>query len=141
MAAGILLILGGILGALVGLAFAVLGSAFVDAFGEFGDIPELEGVDPVTIMSGFVVLFGIIIVVYSLVYVIGGIGVLRSRDWGRVLGIIVGILSGLIWLGSLGGPAAPGMADDTAASLVLLAIHAYIVGVLVFAWRTKPATG
>jgi hypothetical protein len=138
--AGILLILGGILGGLAGLAVAVFGNAIVQSLEEFGGMPELEGVDAAAFMSGFIVFFGIIILAYSLAYLFAGIGVVRSRDWGRVLGLIVGILSGLIWLSGLGGMNQPGASDSLVGTLIGVGIHAYIVIALLFFWRTKPST-
>jgi hypothetical protein len=139
LVAGILLIIGGILGSLAGLAVAAFGSAFISAIERFGPVPELEGMDVEKFLSAFVVFFGIIIIAYSLVYLIAGIGVVRSRDWGRVLGLVVGILSGLVWLGGLGGR--QGSADSIGGSLVALGIHVYIVVALLFFWRTKqPST-
>lgn len=139
LAAGILLILGGILGGLVGLLVAVFGGALVDMIESFGPMPELEGMDPAAFLSAFVVFFGIIILVYSLVYLVAGIGVVRSRDWGRVLGLIVGILSGLIWLSGMGGTNQPGAGDSLVGTLIGFGIHAYIVVALLFFWRTKPS--
>jgi len=140
LAAGILLIIGGILGSLAGLIVAVFGGAMVDMIESFGPMPELEGMDPATFLGAFVVFFGIIILVYSLVYLFAGIGVVRSRDWGRVLGLIVGILSGLIWLSGLGGASQPGAGDSIVGTLIGLGIHVYIVVALLFFWRTKPST-
>ena len=140
LAAGILLILGGILGGLAGLAVAVFGNAIVQSLEDFGGMPDVEGVDMAAFMSGFIVFFGIIILVYSLVYLFAGIGVVRSRDWGRVLGLIVGILSGLIWLSGLGGTNQPGAGDSLVGTLIGLGIHVYIVVALLFFWRTKPST-
>ena len=137
--AGILLIIGGILGGLAGLAVAAFGRAVIQSIDSFGPMPELEGMDTEAFLSGVVVFVGIIIVAYSLVYLIAGIGVLRSRDWGRVLGIVVGILSGLVWLSGLGsGRQAAG--DSIGGTLVALLIHVYIVVALLFFWRTKPST-
>jgi hypothetical protein len=138
-AAGILLIIGGILGALAGLAIAVIGRAFIQSIENFGPMPELEGMDVETFLSGFVVFLGIIIAVYSVVYLIAGIGVLRSRDWGRVLGIVVGILSGLVWLSGLSSGNRSGT-DSIVGTLIALGIHVYIVVALLFFWRTKPST-
>jgi hypothetical protein len=140
LVAGILLILGGILGGLAGIAVAVLGRAFIGSIENFGPMPDLEGIDTQTFLSGVVVFFGIIIAVYSLVYLFAGIGVLRSRDWGRVLGIVVGILSGLVWLSGLSNGGRPGAGDSLVGTLIGLAIHVYIVVALLFFWRTKPST-
>lgn len=138
-AAGVLLIIGGVLGGLAGLAVAVFGSAVVQMVEDMGAIPNIEGVDPVAFITGFIVFFGILILVYSMLYLIGGIGIVRSRDWGRVLGIIVGIISGLVWLGSVTTPDQPGAQESIVGSLIAFGIHAYILVALIFFWRRKPA--
>ena len=140
MGAGVLLIVLGLLGALAGLGIAVIGRAVVQSIRDFGPIPEIEGMDTETFLSGFIVFFGIVILVYSLMYLFAGIGVLRSRDWGRVLGIIVGVLSGVIWLGGMSG-ARRTVGDDIGLAVIAIAIHAYIVVALLFFWRTKPTPG
>jgi hypothetical protein len=140
LAAGILLILGGILGGLAGLAVAVFGNAIVRSLEDFGGMPEIEGMNVAEFMTGFIVFFGIIILVYSLVYLFAGIGVVRSRDWGRVLGLIVGTLSGLLWLASVASPDQPNARDSIVGSLIAFGIHAYIVVALLFFWRAKPST-
>jgi hypothetical protein len=133
--AGVGLIILGVLGGLFGLAIAVFGSSVVrqldlSQYGDFGDIN-----DPAALISGAIAFVGIVIVVYSLVYLIGGIGVVRSRGWGRVMGLIVGILSGLFWLLGLTG----GRSDGIGFAIVMLAIHVYIVVALIMFWRRSPA--
>jgi hypothetical protein len=132
-AAGIIMLVLGVLGGLLGLFVAVVGGSIVSSLGDIVDVPGMN--DPGSVIGGVVAFFGIIVVVYSLLYVFGGIGILRSRGWGRVMGLIVGILSGLVWLSGLGQ-------SDTANmpfAIVMLAIHAYIVVVLVLFWRAKAA--
>jgi hypothetical protein len=134
--AGVGLIILGILGGLFGLAIAVFGSSVVRQLdlsqygGDFGDIN-----DPAAVISGAIAFVGIIVLVYSLVYLIGGIGVVRSRGWGRVMGLIVGILSGIFWLLGVTG----GRSDGLGFALVMLAIHIYIVVALIMFWRRSPA--
>jgi hypothetical protein len=142
--AGILLLVGGIGGIVLGLLFAVVGGTVVSNLGQFGDfnnIPELNGADPGAVFGGVVVFLGLIVVAYSIAYLLAGIGVLRNSNWARVLGIIVSIISGLIWLSGvsavdqdLGTRAAAG---SMLFSLVALGIHVYIVVALLFFWRTK----
>jgi hypothetical protein len=140
-AAGVLLIILGILGGLLGLMITIFGSAIIgqldlDQFG--GDFTGLN--DPAAVVSGFIAFIGIVVVVYSLVYLIGGIGIVRSRGWGRVMGLIVGILSGLFWLLSLtGSSSSSGAGSSIGFVLVMLAIHVYVVVVLIMFWRTKTA--
>jgi hypothetical protein len=138
--AGVGMIILGILGGLAGLGVAVFGASVVQQldlsqYGDFGDVN-----DPAAIISGALAFVGILVVLYSLVYLIGGIGIVRSRNWGRVMGLIVGILSGLFWLLSLtGGSSSNGSGNGTGFVLVLLLIHIYIVVVLIMFWRRKPA--
>lgn len=145
--AGILLLLGGIGGIVLGLLFAVVGGTVVSnlgQFGDFGDIPELNGADPGAVFGGVVVFLGLLVVAYSVAYLLAGIGVLRNSNWARVLGIIVSIISGLIWLSGVSTanqvPNASGAASSLLFSLVALGIHVFIVVALLFFWRTKPAT-
>ena len=134
MVAGILLVLLSIGGGLIGLMIAIFGSAVVkqlnlDQYGDFGGLN-----DPAAVVGGFLAFIGVIVVVYSIVYLVAGIGVLRSRGWGRTIGIIVGILSGIFWLLSLSGNGGGGLFV-----IVLLAMHAYIAVVLLFFWRSRAA--
>jgi hypothetical protein len=131
--AGVLLLILGILGGLLGLFVAVVGGSFASTFGDLMDVEGLS--DPGSLFGGIIAFFGILVVIYSLVYVFAGIGILRSRGWGRVMGLIVGILSGLIWVGGLGQTDQGNMPM----TIVMLAIHAYVVVVLLFFWRTRTA--
>ena len=98
--------------------------------GDFGGIN-----DPAAVVSGAIAFVGILIVVYSLVYLIGGIGIVRTRAWGRVIGLVVGTLSALFWLLGLMG----GQSSGIGFALVMLAIHVYVVVVLILFWRMKAA--
>ena len=138
--AGILLLLGGILGGLAGLAIAIVGGSFASSLGDLIVMPGLEGGDSGALLGGMVAFVGILIFIYSLVYFFAGIGVLRNRGWGRVMGLVVGILSGLIWLGTVTTPDRPGVEESIVGSLIALGIHIYIVVVLILFWRSKPAT-
>jgi hypothetical protein len=135
--AGVGMIILGVLGGLFGLAIAVFGSSVVKSLdlSQFGDLNNTNINDPAALISGAIAFVGIVVVVYSLVYLIGGIGVVRSRGWGRVMGVIVGILSGLFWLAGLTG----GRSDGLGFALVMVAIHAYIVVALLVFWRRKTA--
>lgn len=133
-AAGIILLVLGILGGVLGLFVAVVGGSIASSFSDLIEVPGLD--DPSGLLGGVVAFFGIIVVIYSLVYVIGGIGILRSRGWGRVMGLIVGILSGLVWLGGLGQTDRANIQF----TIIMLGIHAYVVVVLLLFWRTKTAS-
>jgi uncharacterized membrane protein (DUF2068 family) len=146
MAAGILLLLGGIGGILLGLLVAVVGGTVIRNlnFDQYGYFPELRGADPGAVAGGVVVFVGAIIAAYSVAYLLAGIGVLRTSNWARVLGIVVGIISGLIWLS--GATNAAQVRDPSGAaglgifSIVMLALHVYVVVVLLFFWRSRTST-
>lgn len=147
LVAGILLLLLAIGGGLLGLLIIVVGSTIINSLGsDITNIPGYNG-DPAALFTGVFAFFGIIIIAYSVAYLLAGIGVIRNSNWARVLGIVVGIISGLIWLGGLTGAGNAGTTGAGAAataggglfSIVLFAIHAYIVVVLLFFWRSKPS--
>jgi len=148
--AGVLLLLGGILGILLGVLVAVVGGAFISNLGAFTqfpgltDAPELGGANAGAIIGGAVAFFGLLVVAYSVAYLLAGIGVLRNSDWARVLGIVVSALSALIWASGLRGAGeirdAGGAAGGGLFVVVALAIHVYIVVALLFFWRTKRST-
>ena len=137
MAAGILLVVLGVLGALIGLLILTIGRGVIQAF-DFRGMPGTENIsDPNALVGGVIAFFGIFLLVCSTFYIVGGVGVLRSKNWGRVIGIVIGILAGLLWLGSLTSASAVSGRNDLVFPLVLLAIHAYVAIVLLFFWRNK----
>jgi hypothetical protein len=136
LAAGILLVLLGALGVIFSLAVLTIGREVMRQF-DFSSIPGLEaGADPNAIVTGVITFLGIFVLACSTFYIVGGVGIMRSKNWGRVIGIVIGILAGLIWLGSL----ANGSRGDVSFALVLLAVHAYVVIALLFFWRNKAST-
>ena len=138
--AGIGLLVFGILLLLIGLLFFAVAGMVDDLIGA-GGFGEIPGMPPgfENAIGGFVVVFGVIVILYSLLYIVGGIGVLRSRNWGRVMGIVVGIITGLLMLSGLTTPSSTGDQSSLIFSLILLALHVYIVVALAFFWRSKTA--
>ena len=136
-AGGIILLVLGVLGLLVGVLFFA-GTAFVNQLtDQLGTVPGLpQGTDLKSALASAIVVIGGIVVAYSLMYIFAGIGVLRSKGWGRVLGILVGILSGLFWLAALGGGGS-GDPSGGVPVMVLLGLHVYLFVVLIFFWRSK----
>jgi hypothetical protein len=133
LAAGILLVLLGLLGVLASLAALTIGREVIRQF-DFSAVPGLERVDNPTAFVESILTFGaIFVLVCSAFYVIGGVGVMRSANWGRVIGIVIGILVGLLWLVGLTN----GGRGDSSFPLVLVLIHAYIAISLLFFWRTR----
>jgi hypothetical protein len=137
LVAGILLVVLGVFGTLIGLLIVTIGRGVIQAF-DFRGMPGTENIqDPNALVSGVIAFFGIFLLVCSTFYIVGGVGVLRSKNWGRVIGIVIGILAGLLWLGSLTSGSAVSGRNDLVFPLVLLAIHAYVAIVLLFFWRNK----
>jgi hypothetical protein len=138
LAAGILLVILGVLGVLASLAALTIGRQLIRQF-DLSTIPGLERLnDPGAFVDSVLTFGAIFLLVCSTLYVVGGVGVIRSKSWGRVVGIVIAILAGLLWLGSF---ASIGRAprDDTTFALVLLVLHAYIAIALLFFWRRKTA--
>jgi uncharacterized membrane protein (DUF2068 family) len=135
LGAGILLILLGALGALAALAALTIGRQVIQNF-DFTTLPGLERVNnPGAFVESALTFGAIVLLAFSTFYIVGGVGILRSRNWGRVIGIVIGILAGLFWLaGVAGGGQARG---GEGFALVLLAIHAYVAIVLLFFWKNK----
>jgi hypothetical protein len=146
LAAGILLILGGIAGILIGLLVAIVGGSVVGSidFSQFNNSPDLNGANPGALATGVVAFVGAVVVAYSIAYLLAGVGVVRSSNWARVLGIILGVISGLVWLS---GVANANHAQNVAGasgggilfSVLALGVHVYIVVALLFFWRNRPS--
>jgi hypothetical protein len=139
--AGVIMVVLGLLGGVLGLFIALVGGSFVTALRDYIQIPDLNGADAGSIIGGFIAFFGVLIALYSLVYIIGGLGVLRTAGWGRTLGLIVGILSGLVWLSGFTNMGEISNGNSGAGTLVMLALHVYIVVALLFFWKGRPTPG
>jgi len=137
LAAGILLVILGVLGVLFSLVVLTIGRGFVQAF-DFTNLPGVQGLDdPNAIVGGVITFLGIFVLACSTFYIVSGVGIMRSKSWGRVIGIIIGILAGLLWLGSVAGGGRSGSGDGIGFALVLLAIHAYVAIALLFFWKNR----
>ena len=91
--------------------------------------------------------FGIVILVIAIIEIIGAVGVLLSKGWGRVIGIIYSLIFGL---GSvfivLGGMRANDVTDTSSGGTVTLVIglvfligYVYALFTLGLRWRGRPA--
>ena len=109
-----------------------------------------NGTDAGNVVGGFFAGIGIVVLVLALIELIGGLGALFGKDWGRVISIIYSLLFGvatiLIGLSAIAG----GRTTDTAVSststtggLFFLAqgiAYAFAAIVLMARWRGR-ATG
>jgi hypothetical protein len=138
-AAGVILLVLGILGALVSL-LVLLAAGMVGSLGNSGAFDEVPGMPAgfERIIGGLFLVVAIIIIGYTVLAIAGGIGVLRSRSWGRVLGIIVGVIGTLTWLAGVFSP--DSNRGGAIFAFVLLAVHLYIAIILIGYWKVRPAS-
>ena len=136
--AGVVLIVLGVLGALFAIAVLTIGRGVIENF-DFSTLPGMGDIqDPGAFVSGVFGFIGILLLVFSVLYVLGGVGVLRTAGWGRVIGVVVGIIGTLFWLPAI---AATGQVPDSnpLIAYLLLAAHLYAFIALAFFWRAKPS--
>jgi len=144
LAAGLLLILGGVGGILIGLLVAIVGGPLASSvdFSQFSNSPDLNGANASALAGGVVAFIGAVVAVYSIAYLLAGIGVVRNANSARVLGIVIGTISGLFWLlGLVNANRAQNVAGASGGGILFVAlavaVHVYIVVALLFFWRNK----
>lgn len=138
-AGAIVLIVLGVLGVILAVAILTIGRGVIDSF-DFSGLPGMGDIqNPGNFISSVFSFVGILLVIFSAFYVIGGVGALRSAGWGRVIGIVIGLLGTLFWLPAIAGSAGAGADANPLFAYVLLAAHAYCFIVFAFFWRTKPS--
>jgi len=133
--AGIALLVIGILVGLAGMGMMALGliarAAFETAL-QNAD-PSRFTVDVVRVAEGVIVVLGVLFLVYGLGELIAGVGVLLKRQWGRLLGLVLSIIAGLlttlVLLGSLS-------ADNARGGLVLFLVFTIAYWFIVYALAT-----
>jgi FtsH-binding integral membrane protein len=122
-AAGVILLLLGIVGFVAVVAFLGL-NVFLHMDG--GKVPDSE--------SRPILLAALFSGVYGLAAVLGGVGVLLGREWGRAIGLIVALVGGvmLLW-GVVTGPD-PNRLGTT---VIFAVVHAYVAIVLLTRWNPR----
>jgi hypothetical protein len=139
--AGIVILLFGLfwtaIGALILLAGGLTKAGSGQAgFAQFGDA-----------VGNFIAGFGIVIVVLAIIELISGIGILMSKDWARIAGVVYSLLFGV---GSIlivaGGASASNVDSGTGGGaatlifgLVFLVGYAYCLFALGMRWRSRIA--
>jgi hypothetical protein len=136
--AGLIVLVFGLLWAGIG-ALIVLGGAAAKVGGTSAGIPGLGNA-----VGDFLAGFGIVILVIAIVEILGGIGVLLSKEWGRIIAITYSLIFGF---GSIfivaGGANANNVSDTTGGGvaliigLVFLLGYAYSLVVLMARWRGR----
>ena len=136
--AGIIILLFGLgwtaIGALITFGGAVVSTASdSSAFSQLGDA-----------LGGVIAGLGVVILVIAIVELLGGIGILLSKSWGRIIGITYSLIFGA---GSLLIAFGGGRANDATDAgpgvlifgLTFFVLYAYSLVVLMARWR-GPAT-
>lgn len=139
-AAGIVLIVLGVLTALLGIFFMLAIAAFSGAVGEVSTEIEMPaGFDAVGAAAGIGLAFGAIILTFGILQLLSGINVMPGKGWARILGIVVAAIGALLGLAGLGGGEQGG---STAVGIALLAANAFVIWALASSGRwfaTRPA--
>ena len=132
-AAGILLIA---FGTLLGL----FGLVFIAAAGASRDLSEsVFGTTSAGTIGDFVAGVGIVIVVFAVIQIMGGIGSWRGNGWGRVIGLVYGVIGTLLGIGTLAGSGSSVRQGSVGSGLFILAVYGFITLALAFRWKS-PAT-
>jgi hypothetical protein len=93
-------VLGG-LNALCG-GLLLLGGGVAAGAGATGAVGgEPEAAAAATIVGGVLIVLGILVLLLSLPTIIAGVGIVKRRQWGRILTLILGGISGVLGLLSL----------------------------------------
>lgn len=110
----------GVLFALIGALFGVFAGLVVGGLGG-GIDAEGSGAPIAGAVGGMAVVVGLAVLAWGIVQVVAGAGMLAHRRWGRVLGLIVGVVG----LGFYGLALANGLAAGTVDLLNVAVVAGY----------------
>jgi hypothetical protein len=115
--AGIFLIVMGVLALLASLLLFMGGAMFDGLTGEMGDLSGM--------LSGLLTVFAVVVLVWGLLHLLGGVGALQGKGWGRATGIVVSVIAVILFvLGLLGTLGAADMeATGLGVNIVLLVLY------------------
>jgi hypothetical protein len=126
---GVISIILGSLTLLCGICFMIGSLAFAGAAG--GHPAFAQNVFPFQAAAGIMVVLSILVLVIGTLDLIGGIGVLQRRNWGRIMTLVMAGFSGLIGLFFLVvvviGLAAPGPAENKVVVVLVYLLGAAIL--------------
>ena len=147
--AGLFLVLLGLAWGAIGALLIVGGSAFRAITDQFGPL-NTEATSLTTagnLVGGVIAGLGVVILVLAIVEVLGGIGALLGRTWGRILGIGYSLVFGaFLLMGLTGGTRASELGSNTNAGtgliviLVMFLLYLYSLVVLLIRWRGSTRT-
>ncbi len=145
--AGVVLVLLGLFWGLAGVVLIIGGSAFRSLFDQLGGplSTDSNSVDAAgNLVGGIFVGIGIVILVLAIVEVLGGIGAILGKTWGRIIGILYSLVFGLFLLLGLSGASRASDVTDTSGAgggiiflLVMFLLYLYAFVVLIIRWRGR----
>ena len=141
--AGLFLVLLGLLWGAIGAVLIVGGTAFHTFTDQFGALNDANSVTQAgNVVGGVIAGFGIVILILAIVEVLGGIGALFGKGWGRVIGILYSLVFGAFLLLAVSGATrANDISTDNGAGggviflLVMFLLYLYSLVVLLLRWR------
>lgn len=130
---GLYAVCGVILMAAMGVVAKMFGGAIEEAAAKSGD-PQVakaaEGGGIFAMIAGFGVAVGLcVLVVFALPLILAGVGVVKRRQWGRILTLVMGAILGLLGLISLFFSLKGGVGAGIVGDLILVGygVLAYVV--------------
>ena len=145
--AGVVLVLLGLFWGAAGVILIIGGSAFRSIFDQLGGplSTDTNSVDAAgNIVGGVFVGIGIVILILAIVEVLGGIGTIIGKTWGRIIGILYSLVFGsFLLLGGSGASRASDVTDTSGAGggliflLVMFLLYLYALVVLIVRWRGR----
>jgi hypothetical protein len=120
--AGIFLIVIGAFALLAGVLLIAGGAALSSIFG------DLQGGGVFAAVGAF---FGIVLIFWAVLHLLGGIGSLRGRGWGRWIGIVVAVIS--LIFGVLGLLSAIGHIGNNPGGLIYSVVFVLLYGLTAWA--------
>jgi len=130
VAAALLLFMGGIT-TLVGV-FLLVSAAILKGAADQTGVSGLGAV-----VGGTLAVVAVIVLAVGLVEMLGGVGVWRGSAWGRVVGLIYGVIGLLLGLAVTldAATTSSGTRDSAVGGIVFLAVYSVITLVLAIGWR------
>lgn len=119
-AAGITLMVLGVLTLLLGLILLLGAALFAGASGPVNDeLPGMGGFFGA--FAGIIFVFVIIVAGFGVLQLISGIKAMAGRSWARITGIVVAAIAGVMALAGIGN------GDGAVINLVLVAANAFVI--------------